>query len=260
MLRADEESLGEDEGVQPQSTSRFGVRTLASALALAGCCAAVALSGRHSASSGVPHAVARIDVVAVQELYGSPTLSPSEELMPPAVTPVLDNYFKEMMGAPSGEAAVGSTAPEGSSSDSCHETEELFMNLCYKTCKTLTNGAFPLRTSAWTCCQASKIQDCFLSNQKRDLGVCSGHDVDGEGHCPHPPGECGPNEELFLGNCYEKCSILTQGQKPYRTTAISCCETHLALSCFSPSHVNTGFAVGGENAAAGQPAAEVPMQ
>eukprot|EP00445_Apocalathium_hangoei_P031483 CAMPEP_0203915618 /NCGR_PEP_ID=MMETSP0359-20131031/56408_1 /ASSEMBLY_ACC=CAM_ASM_000338 /TAXON_ID=268821 /ORGANISM="Scrippsiella Hangoei, Strain SHTV-5" /LENGTH=293 /DNA_ID=CAMNT_0050842165 /DNA_START=69 /DNA_END=950 /DNA_ORIENTATION=+ len=242
-LLLDEEALSSDlDGVvYPQPSKRFGGRAAASVLAVVGCCAALALWGRGTSSSRAPAAVGA--VVGLQSVAA--TLAPSEMLTPPPESVALDNYFKEMMwtGGPSGsqEATTGLA-------NACFDYEELFNNLCYRTCKLLTNGSFPLRTSPWTCCQASQIQDCFFTNQIRNLGICSGYDVGGDGKsCPHPPGKCLPNEELFLGECYEKCSILTNGVEPYRTSAVSCCKTHLALSCFSPSNadMDNGYAAGG---------------
>jgi len=254
FLILDEESLSEADVAESQPGSRFGVRTLASALALAGCCAALTLVMRQGSGSAAAAATTRPavgDVAAttqLQQFYGisGPMLSQSEMRMPPPAPTSVDKYFKEMMGTP-GSAVAGPSS--SGDAHSCFDGEELFEGLCYKTCKTLMNSVFPLRTSAWSCCQADKIQDCHFSNQKKDLGICSGHDVAGDGSCPHPPKKCEANEEMFLGRCYEKCSILTYGQKPYRTSAISCCETHLALSCFSPSHVSSGFAASSDEAA-----------
>lgn len=170
------------------------------------------------------------------------TLSPAEYMMPPVAPALLDSYYKEMVGIPDGQVTTAAGA------NACFETEELFEHLCYRRCSLLTNGTFPLRTTAWSCCNAEDIKDCFVNNQDRDLGLCSGYDVGGDGQsCPHAPGKCLDDEELFLGQCYAKCSVLTHGAKPFRTSPISCCETKFALSCFSPSQVSVspGFAGGG---------------
>jgi len=155
--------------------------------------------------------------------------------MPPPMSPLLDRYFRQMMGIPS---KVGQ---EAGGNQKCKANEELFEDLCYMQCKYLTNGTFALRTSAWTCCRAHTAGECFVSNQGLHFGFCSGYDVGGDGRsCPHLPGDCLDNEEMFLGQCYEKCSILTNGQKPHRTSPISCCETSLGLSCFMPGKVVVG--------------------
>lgn len=163
--------------------------------------------------------------------------------MPPAISTSLDTYFKEMMGLPS-------TAVSEDNNNECLETEEMFQGLCYGSCKFLTNGTFPTRTSAWTCCQSTDVQKCFVSNQDKDLGICSGYDVAGDGQsCPRTPGVCMHNEEMFFGQCYEKCSLLTNGTKPHRTSAISCCQTPFSLACFTPSNV---FVSPGANAGGGK--------
>lgn len=165
-----------------------------------------------------------------------------EEIVPPPESAALNDYFKELMGLP---RAREITLHDG---NKCFDDEEEFEDLCYRKCTLLTNATFGLRTSAWTCCQATNVKDCFMTNQNRDLGLCSGYDVAGDGKsCPHAPGRCLESEEIFLGQCYRKCSLLTNNTKPYRTSAISCCETKFAISCFEPRHVslNTGFAEGG---------------
>merc|ERR1719262_845319 len=69
----------------------------------------------------------------------------------------------------------------------CRTGEELFGGLCYMTCAALTSGKSPHRTSAFTCC----ADDCGLTNQEHDLGMCSGFSVSGDGKsCPHPPATC----------------------------------------------------------------------
>jgi len=159
---------------------------------------------------------------------------PSGILMPPSEQPALDAYFKQMMGIPG-------TAKSQGNPNNCYDTEEEFQGLCYRKCSLLTNGTFGLRTSAWTCCSAHALEDCFVSNQDKNIGLCSGYDVAGDGQsCPRLPGKCMDNEEMFLGQCYEKCSILTNGEKPHRTSPFSCCATPMALSCFKPSNVVVG--------------------
>mmetsp|Transcript_52684 Transcript_52684/g.151855 ORF Transcript_52684/g.151855 Transcript_52684/m.151855 type:complete len:284 (+) Transcript_52684:73-924(+) len=173
------------------------------------------------------------DVVGLQEWPQSAggQVLPSGISVPPPMAPMLDAYFTQMMGIPSSAVA-------GATSEECRSNEEVFQGLCYMKCALLTNGTFSLRTSAWTCCRAHSVEECFVSNQGLDFGLCSGYDVAGDGQsCPHFPGKCMDNEELFLGECYAKCSILTDGQKPYRTSAISCCESRLGLSCFMPGKV-----------------------
>lgn len=41
----------------------------------------------------------------------------------------------------------------------CHADEELSYGLCYSTCANLTNGSYPIRTSACTCCSKQPCTD-----------------------------------------------------------------------------------------------------
>ena len=34
-----------------------------------------------------------------------------------------------------------------------------------------------------------------------------------------------PNKEMYLGICYKKCVVITNGEKPYRITPFTCCKT-----------------------------------
>merc|ERR1719221_1116008 len=107
--------------------------------------------------------------------------------------------------------------------NTCEDKEEHFGGLCYKKCSLLTGGENPIRTSPWTCCER---HPCGLHNQKGTVGheiFCDGYDVSAEGACPHKPGACLEDEELFLGICYKKCSILTQDSFPNRVTPVTCC-------------------------------------
>merc|ERR1719433_1345477 len=108
---------------------------------------------------------------------------------PPQISNALNAYFNMNIGPPDHEQVESpSTAAL-----TCMENEELFQNLCYRKCQLLTEGAFPLRSSAWTCCKAAEITGCFIKNQDRGLGLCSGYDVAGDGKsCPRSPGQCLP--------------------------------------------------------------------
>lgn len=43
--------------------------------------------------------------------------------------------------------------------------------------------------------------------------------------------ECASNEEEHLGLCYKKCSLLTNGTYPFRSSAFNCCKQSFFLSC-----------------------------
>jgi hypothetical protein len=88
-----------------------------------------------------------------------------------------------------------------------------------------------------------------------DFGVCSGFSVAGvQGKsCPHKPGTCLANEEMFMGRCYEKCSIVTNGEYPTRVAAASCCKSSSMIACLNPlndktsSSLNVGGGTGDGN-------------
>lgn len=140
-------------------------------------------------------------------------------------------------------------APLGNLHDGnpCDENEEMFMGLCYKKCSILTHGIAAVRTSSWTCCEG---HPCGVTNQHGDMGkslMCAGYDVDGNGGCPHKPGTCLTDEEMHVGICYKKCSLLTDNEYPYRSAASTCCKMGSAMSCLNPMHTKTdaAFNVGG---------------
>jgi len=143
----------------------------------------------------------------------------------------------------------------------CDDEEELYGGLCYKKCGLLTNGQAPIRTSSWTCC---KSHPCGLRNQMGSLGhtiICKGYDVDAAGSCPHKPGTCLVDEEMVLGVCYAKCSLLTNGAFPYRMTAATCCKGH-GLGCLNPWNARTSdaFDKGGGGNSDGFSDAHLPDQ
>lgn len=99
-----------------------------------------------------------------------------------------------------------------------HGSEESFNGLCYKKCSVLTGGKFPVRVNPTECCGGGTLE--CLSGK----GNVSGNAEFGAG--VHAPGEeksemtarsrmsmlCLPNEEEYLGNCYQKCSQLSEGK------------------------------------------------
>jgi len=132
----------------------------------------------------------------------------------------------------------------------CGDDEELFEDLCYLKCSLLTEGKNPIRTSAFTCCQS---HPCGFDNTMLNMNApCAGFDVAGKingqkGACPHTVGTCLEDEELLLGLCYKKCSLLTQGQFTHRVAATTCC-SQTGLACLNPMNLRTdflAFAVGG---------------
>eukprot|EP00933_Yihiella_yeosuensis_P016435 TRINITY_DN14047_c0_g2_i1.p1 TRINITY_DN14047_c0_g2~~TRINITY_DN14047_c0_g2_i1.p1 ORF type:complete len:382 (+),score=104.69 TRINITY_DN14047_c0_g2_i1:89-1147(+) len=140
----------------------------------------------------------------------------------------------------------------------CGDDEEFFENLCYKKCSLLTAGTHPIRTTAFSCCAAPKIEECGLKNQLKKAQVCGGFDVAGEingqsGACPHKKGTCLEDEELFLGTCYKKCTILTNSVFPHRSGAMTCCKNDGLTGCLPFSgNIKTDIAFDKGGAASGK--------
>jgi hypothetical protein len=133
----------------------------------------------------------------------------------------------------------------------CADDEESLGELCYQKCSILTNGAAPVRISAFGCAKSNSFGD-VIGEKIASLVPCQGYDVAGnaEGNgCPHSHGGCLNDEELSLGKCYKKCSALTNGQYPHRTTMSTCCKTTNFIECLNPANFKIDFkyAVGGGN-------------
>lgn len=120
----------------------------------------------------------------------------------------------------------------------CADDEELYLTLCYKTCKQLTNGAYPLRSAPNQCCAATDLGHCDIFHVKTTAEPCGGFEVsgdrEGKSGCPNPPGSCLSNEETYGGICYKKCKYLSRGRYPFRSGPDSCCKvdpTKNGLAC-----------------------------
>jgi len=61
-----------------------------------------------------------------------------------------------------------------------------------------------------------------LINYTHELSHLHGQDLMGDNRM-NDGNLCPDNEEVFAGLCYQKCSLLTKGSHPVRTTAFSCC-------------------------------------
>jgi hypothetical protein len=129
-------------------------------------------------------------------------------------------------------------------SNPCADDEEDLKGLCYKRCSNITNMTHNIRVSPWGCCRTHNCNP--LTDMTWDVGICSGFDVAGDsqgGTCPHTHGACLPNEELFLGFCYKRCSDLTDRQYPYRSGVIACCRVR-GLGCLRSENTDFSFAYG----------------
>jgi len=152
--------------------------------------------------------------------------------------------------------------------NTCNDDEELFQNLCYKKCSLLTQGTHPIRTTSMSCCNADKIADCNFKNQEVSVKICGGYDVAGNVNgqtsaCPHAEGGCYENEELFLGQCYKKCSDVAGPEYTKRISSWSCCKADGLTDC-NPFGENvktaSNFAVGGEDTSTNSISAHAPIK
>jgi len=191
--------------------------------------------------------------------------SASQEAVDKTAAPVASP--SKAVEAPAAPAAlVGQLKPEEHMNDGnvCADDEELYGGLCYGKCAVLTKGEAPIRTSSWTCCEQ---HPCGLWNQRGSLGtslLCNGYDVSADGSCPHKPGACLVDEEMHLGVCYEKCSLLTEGEFPHRIAAATCCKVK-GLGCLNLHNVKTSDAFdkgggAGDHDAATPAAAHAPSE
>jgi len=129
----------------------------------------------------------------------------------------------------------------------CSDDEELHGNLCYKKCSLLTGGRQPFRVTAFECC-AHKPPCLTGTSIKTDL--CDGYAVSSDtvgGGCPHTPGGCLKDEELFEGMCYMRCSLLTYGMLKYRGSSSACCKQRFLFNMLEPGVCDTDakYDVGG---------------
>lgn len=218
---------------------------------------------RAAAVGGVA-AVALTTALAVSS-RGAPRAEPSAAI---GLSSAGQAAASQAAAVASSQLTTGSSqavAPKEHLSDgnSCPDDEELHAGLCYAKCSYLTGGQYSFRQSAWTCCRQATCTNpfSFASCCKHNMGWCSGFDVSGSQEsnpgskpCPHKPGACLQDEELFLNVCYMKCSTLTGGLYPYRTAPATCCK-HTDISCMAEdgltdglngqSLTNSSFEVGG---------------
>jgi hypothetical protein len=134
----------------------------------------------------------------------------------------------------------------------CSDDEEEHAGLCYKRCDRFAEGKYPFRVSAWQCCNHEppcEKHDIMTSGQP-----CSGFGVSGDSMgngCPHSPGGCFKDEELFGDVCYLRCSLLTYGVLPYRASPVACCNTSRPLillkagTCDTDLRYDAGGGLGG---------------
>jgi len=130
----------------------------------------------------------------------------------------------------------------------CASDEELHEGLCYKRCLLLTEAKEPFRESAFQCCEHEP--PCGMMGGSVEAKPCGGYAVSGDSTgnvCPHTPGGCLKDEELFEGVCYMRCNLLTYNMLNFRDTADSCCKSGspFAMLEFGACDTDTAYAVGG---------------
>jgi len=130
----------------------------------------------------------------------------------------------------------------------CADDEEEHAGLCYKTCGRFLEGRYPFRISAWQCCKHKP--PCEKSDIMTSGQPCSGFGVSGDSMgngCPHSPGGCFKDEELFGDVCYLRCGILTYGVLPYRGSPVACCNASQPLTLLEAGACDTDlrYDVGG---------------
>jgi len=112
----------------------------------------------------------------------------------------------------------------------CSDDEEDFLGLCYKKCDYFAEGKYPFRISAWQCCNHQP--PCRFGDYIMTQGQpCSGFGVLGDSMgngCPHSPGGCFKDEELFGDICYLAAVSLPMGSCPTALLQWHAA-THLAL-------------------------------
>mmetsp|Transcript_45369 Transcript_45369/g.131352 ORF Transcript_45369/g.131352 Transcript_45369/m.131352 type:complete len:412 (-) Transcript_45369:105-1340(-) len=112
--------------------------------------------------------------------------------------------------------------------DPCADDEEMFQQSCYKKCGLLA-GRYKYRTGPATCCTKDSATRCLWpSNYKTRTAF---NVAGGGAGCPE-------GEEDFAHMCYKKCSILTNGDFPYRSASSTCCKT-TGTDCMWASNIIT---------------------
>lgn len=187
-----------------------------------------------------------------------PPMSPPEgQLQPvPAAAP-------SSSVSPKDDKVLQKISPSGVNlydSNPCGTDEELFESLCYMKCSVLTNYQKPVRCASHVCepLNAAGQAKCSFSEAtvtsilaSPSILPCHGFDVagatEGRKRCPHAPGLCYEDEELYLGTCIKKCSTLTTGEFPHRVAFATCCKVPSLVRCLFPGNSKTdqAFAAGG---------------
>ncbi|CAK0869174.1 unnamed protein product, partial [Prorocentrum cordatum] len=128
---------------------------------------------------------------------------------------------------------------------SCKKIEELYGGMCYIKCSILTNGTHNYRLSGLSCCNGTSAMNCFYNPSQ--ISTKSWYAAGGGRFATKAPGnstKCSnPETEEHAGMCLKKCSLLTDGEFPYRVTVATCCKEK-SLKCLQASYRKTSAAFG----------------
>jgi hypothetical protein len=193
------------------------------------------------------------------QAFGNMQLPTPEPLALPQAAPVIP--FAQATPGQEGQLLKALSPKENLNDDNpCGSDEEYFEGLCYMKCALLTQNQKPVRCAPHICEPLNSRGEpkCSLSPatiqaimSSPSLLPCTGYDVagslEGRHKCPHGPGVCLLDEELYLGTCLKKCHLLTNGLYPYRKAFMTCCKEDSLISCLFPGKSKTSkdFDVGG---------------
>jgi len=98
----------------------------------------------------------------------------------------------------------------------CLDNEETMLGVCYKKCSLLTNTNYPYRVGPATCCKKGGLSCLYFwkTYTSKEFNVGGGR---------KGVGACLQEEEMLLGTCYKKCSLLTDDTHPHRLGPFTCC-------------------------------------
>jgi len=98
----------------------------------------------------------------------------------------------------------------------CLDNEETMLGVCYKKCSLLTNKNYPYRVGPATCCKMGGLSCLYFwkTYTSKEFDVGGGR---------QGVGACFEDEEMMLGMCYKKCSLLTDDTHPHRLGPFTCC-------------------------------------
>lgn len=195
MMQPQETALLISEVPETSSRRRMAVASVAAAIGLVAC---VALLG----SRGAGRDASVEDLVQLEQIssYGQSSNMVTQQAIQAVQAPI--------------DKTLQALSPKENLHDNnpCADDEELFEGLCYAKCSILSAGMKPVRCAAHICepldsngehkCQLSETAITSILSSP-SLMPCHGYDIagtrEGRKRCPHSPGACLKDEELYLG-------------------------------------------------------------